>query len=149
SDGCSPSQSFSLQAPDYRDAVDDRSLLQPANIVAARVWNQLRHLVRSPHLRGSKPWTLHLGLAEGGSGHRSDMTRVNELAFDTGGDRNYRIHRHFHNTEGIVPLSPLEVLKKVPLFATMREGDITAFAELVRERSYPKGSVIVFEDDPG
>ena len=46
-------------------------------------------------------------------------------------------------------LSPLEVLKKVPMFATMREGDITAFAELVRERSYPKGSVIVFEDDPG
>lgn len=48
-----------------------------------------------------------------------------------------------------MPLSPLEVLKKVPLFATMREGDIHAFAELVRERSYPKGSVIVFEDDPG
>lgn len=46
-------------------------------------------------------------------------------------------------------LSPLDVLKKVPLFATMREGDITAFAELVRERTYPKGSVIVFEDDPG
>jgi CRP-like cAMP-binding protein len=31
----------------------------------------------------------------------------------------------------------------------MREGDILAFAELVRERSFPKGSVIVFEDDPG
>jgi CRP/FNR family transcriptional regulator, cyclic AMP receptor protein len=48
-----------------------------------------------------------------------------------------------------VPLAPLEVLKKVPLFAGMREGDIQAFAELVRERTYPKGSVIVFEDDPG
>lgn len=48
-----------------------------------------------------------------------------------------------------MPLQPLEVLKKVPLFANMREGDLTAFAELVRERSYPKGSVIVFEDDPG
>ncbi|MDH4347688.1 MAG: Crp/Fnr family transcriptional regulator [Gemmatimonadota bacterium] len=41
------------------------------------------------------------------------------------------------------------MLRKVPLFATMREGDILAFAELVRERSFPKGSVIVFEDDPG
>ena len=48
-----------------------------------------------------------------------------------------------------MPLTPLEVLRKVPLFATMREGDINAFAELVRERTYPKGSVIVFEDDPG
>lgn len=48
-----------------------------------------------------------------------------------------------------MPLAPLEVLKKVPLFAGMREGDIQAFADLVRERTYPKGSVIVFEDDPG
>jgi CRP/FNR family cyclic AMP-dependent transcriptional regulator len=48
-----------------------------------------------------------------------------------------------------VTISTLEVLRKVPLFATMREGDILAFAELVRERSFPKGSVIVFEDDPG
>jgi len=46
-------------------------------------------------------------------------------------------------------ISSLEVLRKVPLFASMREGDILAFAELVRERSFPKGSVIVFEDDPG
>lgn len=48
-----------------------------------------------------------------------------------------------------MPISTLDVLRKVPLFATMREGDILAFAELVRERSFPKGSVIVFEDDPG
>jgi CRP/FNR family cyclic AMP-dependent transcriptional regulator len=48
-----------------------------------------------------------------------------------------------------VTISTLDVLRKVPLFATMREGDILAFAELVRERSFPKGSVIVFEDDPG
>jgi CRP-like cAMP-binding protein len=48
-----------------------------------------------------------------------------------------------------VAISTLDVLRKVPLFATMREGDILAFAELVRERSFPKGSVIVFEDDPG
>jgi len=48
-----------------------------------------------------------------------------------------------------VPLAPLEVLKKVPLFAHLPEGELTVFAELVRERSYPKGSVILFEDDQG
>jgi CRP-like cAMP-binding protein len=48
-----------------------------------------------------------------------------------------------------VPLSPIEVLRKVPLFSGLGENDLTAFAELTRERSYPKGSVIVFEDDPG
>ena len=46
-------------------------------------------------------------------------------------------------------LSPIEVLRKVPLFAGLGETDLAAFAELTRERSYPKGSVIVFEDDPG
>lgn len=46
-------------------------------------------------------------------------------------------------------LAPLEVLKKVPLFSAIPEEALTAFAELVRERSYPKGSVILFEDDPG
>ena len=46
-------------------------------------------------------------------------------------------------------LSPIEVLRKVPLFAGLGENDLAAFAELTRERSYPKGSVIVFEDDPG
>nr|MBA2627689.1 cyclic nucleotide-binding domain-containing protein [Gemmatimonadales bacterium] len=48
-----------------------------------------------------------------------------------------------------MPLSPIEVLRKVPLFSGLAETDLTAFAELTRERSYPKGSVIVFEDDPG
>jgi CRP/FNR family cyclic AMP-dependent transcriptional regulator len=48
-----------------------------------------------------------------------------------------------------VPLSPMEVLRKVPLFSGLGESDLAAFADLTRERSYPKGSVIVFEDDPG
>ncbi len=48
-----------------------------------------------------------------------------------------------------MPLSPVEVLRKVPLFSGLGESDLSAFAELTRERSYPKGSVIVFEDDPG
>ncbi len=48
-----------------------------------------------------------------------------------------------------MPLTPLEVLKKVPLFASLPEGELAVFAELVREKSYPKGSVILFEDDQG
>jgi CRP/FNR family transcriptional regulator, cyclic AMP receptor protein len=43
----------------------------------------------------------------------------------------------------------MEVLRKVPLFSGLGETDLAAFADLTRERSYPKGSVIVFEDDPG
>ena len=48
-----------------------------------------------------------------------------------------------------MPLAPLEVLKKVPLFAGLPEAELTHFSELVRERAYPKGSVILFENDPG
>jgi len=48
-----------------------------------------------------------------------------------------------------VALPPLEVLKKVPLFASLPDQELAAFAELVRERSYPRGSVILFEDDQG
>lgn len=48
-----------------------------------------------------------------------------------------------------MPLPPLEVLKKVPLFASLPEAELAVFAEVVRERSYPKGSVILFEDDQG
>jgi CRP/FNR family cyclic AMP-dependent transcriptional regulator len=48
-----------------------------------------------------------------------------------------------------VPLSPIDVLKSVPLFSHLGEDDVRAFAALTRERTYPKGSVIVFEDDPG
>ena len=48
-----------------------------------------------------------------------------------------------------MPLTPIDVLKSVPLFSQLSEEDVQAFAALTRERSYPKGSVIVFEDDPG
>jgi len=40
-------------------------------------------------------------------------------------------------------------LRTVPLFAKLDDAELQQFAELMRERSYPKGSVIVFEDDPG
>ncbi len=48
-----------------------------------------------------------------------------------------------------MPLTPLEVLNTVPLFRNVAPEDLAGFAQLTRERTYPKGSVIVFEDDPG
>lgn len=48
-----------------------------------------------------------------------------------------------------MPLPPANVLRSVPLFSQLPEEDLRAFATLTRERTYPKGSVIVFEDDPG
>lgn len=48
-----------------------------------------------------------------------------------------------------MPLAPAAVLQKVPLFRSLPEGELAAFAELLRERAYPRGSVILFEDDPG
>jgi CRP-like cAMP-binding protein len=41
------------------------------------------------------------------------------------------------------------VLRSVPLFSRLPEEDLQAFAAVTRERTYPKGSIIVFEDDPG
>ena len=46
-------------------------------------------------------------------------------------------------------ITPLEVLRKVPLFESLPESDLQTFAGLTRERTYPKGSVILFENDPG
>jgi CRP-like cAMP-binding protein len=48
-----------------------------------------------------------------------------------------------------VTQAPIDVLRRVPLFESLSEADLQSFAELVRERSYPRGSVIVFEEDPG
>jgi CRP/FNR family cyclic AMP-dependent transcriptional regulator len=42
-----------------------------------------------------------------------------------------------------------EFLATVPLFKGLDPADLTRFGELLREKSYPKGSVILFEDDPG
>jgi CRP-like cAMP-binding protein len=46
-------------------------------------------------------------------------------------------------------MSATDVLKRVPLFADLSEGDLARFGEVMREREYPKNSVILFEDDPG
>lgn len=48
-----------------------------------------------------------------------------------------------------MPLPPVAVLRSVPLFSRLPEEDLQAFAAVTRERTYPKGSIIVFEDDPG
>jgi CRP/FNR family cyclic AMP-dependent transcriptional regulator len=42
-----------------------------------------------------------------------------------------------------------ESLQRVPLFAHLSEEEVGAIAEVTREKLYPRGSVIVFEDDPG
>lgn len=40
-------------------------------------------------------------------------------------------------------------LKSVPLFSHVSEEEAASISRASRERSYPKNSVIVFEDDPG
>jgi CRP-like cAMP-binding protein len=42
-----------------------------------------------------------------------------------------------------------DFLATVPLFSGLQRDEIQRFAELTRERAYPKGSVILFQDDPG
>jgi CRP/FNR family cyclic AMP-dependent transcriptional regulator len=42
-----------------------------------------------------------------------------------------------------------QTLRAVPLFAHLGEEELRRLAAAVRERSYPKQSIIVFEDDPG
>lgn len=46
-------------------------------------------------------------------------------------------------------MSVADTLRAVPLFSQLREDDIESIGDVARERSYPKNSVIVFEEDPG
>jgi CRP/FNR family cyclic AMP-dependent transcriptional regulator len=46
-------------------------------------------------------------------------------------------------------MSAADVLKRVPLFSDLSEAELARFAEVTREREYPRNSVILFEDDPG
>ena len=41
------------------------------------------------------------------------------------------------------------ILQQVPLFSQLAPADLQRVVELARDRSYPKNSVILFEDDPG
>ncbi len=40
-------------------------------------------------------------------------------------------------------------LRPIPLFSHLREDELERLGSAMRERTYPRGSVIVFEDDPG
>jgi CRP-like cAMP-binding protein len=42
-----------------------------------------------------------------------------------------------------------DFLATIPLFSGLHRDELAKFAELTRERAYPKGSVILFQDDPG
>src|SRR3989304_5122468 len=42
-----------------------------------------------------------------------------------------------------------DFLATVPLFKSLDGAELAKFSELLREKSYPKGSVILFEADPG
>ena len=46
-------------------------------------------------------------------------------------------------------MTTADFLATVPLFKSLHALELARFAELVREKNYPKGSVILFEDDPG
>lgn len=46
-------------------------------------------------------------------------------------------------------MSAAHVLQKVPLFSELGPADLQRVVEVARERTYPKNSVILFEDDPG
>src|ERR1051325_10674068 len=50
---------------------------------------------------------------------------------------------------GRMPLDPFEVLRSAPLFAQVPEADLRALAQLVRERTHPRGSLILTQGDPG
>ncbi|MGH7644224.1 MAG: Crp/Fnr family transcriptional regulator [Gemmatimonadales bacterium] len=46
-------------------------------------------------------------------------------------------------------MSATAVLRKVPLFAMLGDTELQRVLDVARERSYPRNSVILFEDDPG
>lgn len=48
-----------------------------------------------------------------------------------------------------MPVAPLDVLHQVPLFASLPDADLQAFAPLLRERRFPRGNVILMQGDPG
>ena len=46
-------------------------------------------------------------------------------------------------------MSVTTILQKVPLFSQLAPTELERVADITRERSYPRNSVILFEDDPG
>lgn len=46
-------------------------------------------------------------------------------------------------------VAPVEVLRQVPLLASLGEEELEAFAPFLRERRYPRGSMILAQGDSG
>jgi CRP-like cAMP-binding protein len=46
-------------------------------------------------------------------------------------------------------MSTAQFLATVPLFSGLTPDQLARFADVTREKSFPKGSIIVFEQDPG
>jgi len=46
-------------------------------------------------------------------------------------------------------METVDFLATVPLFAGLQRDALNEFVAITREKAYPKGSVILFEDDPG
>ena len=55
----------------------------------------------------------------------------------------------FRESEAEAVMSVVETLRGVPLFAQLGPDELSRVAGAARERTYPKNSVILFEDDPG
>ncbi|HXY29963.1 MAG TPA: Crp/Fnr family transcriptional regulator [Gemmatimonadaceae bacterium] len=47
------------------------------------------------------------------------------------------------------PLATADFLATIPLLSGLEPEELARFAEVTRERTYPKSSVILFEDEPG
>ncbi len=46
-------------------------------------------------------------------------------------------------------MSVADTLKRVPLFSHLGDEEVARLSRALREKAYPKNSVILFEDDPG
>ena len=55
----------------------------------------------------------------------------------------------FPSRDGSVTTTTADFLATVPLFSGIDRTELQRFADMTRERFYPRGSVILFENDPG
>ncbi len=55
----------------------------------------------------------------------------------------------FPSHDGSVTTTTADFLATVPLFSGIDRTELQRFADMTRERFYPRGSVILFENDPG
>jgi len=70
----------------------------------------------------------------------------------TPGAPSFRLNAATRHPCSLPPARPVETadfLSTVPLLSGLDVTELARFADVTRERSYPKGSVILFEHDPG